>query len=157
MLKTFTLSDGQVIPAGVIIEVPAVAISFDPELFPQPEKFDPLRFYKLRQKARDGGGSSESAALNQFVSVSQNSLTFGYGRHACPGRFFAANELKMILSNMLLKYDIGLANGATERYPNMEFAHMVSLVGGSDWLIPCVSRTFQLITRCSLFPIPRRS
>ncbi|KAI4595665.1 hypothetical protein KJ359_006654 [Pestalotiopsis sp. 9143b] len=124
VLKTFTLSDGQVIPAGVIIEVPAVAISFDPELFPQPEKFDPLRFYKLRQKARDGGGSSESAALNQFVSVSQNSLTFGYGRHACPGRFFAANELKMILSNMLLKYDIGLANGATERYPNMEFAHM---------------------------------
>ncbi|ETS73381.1 hypothetical protein PFICI_14986 [Pestalotiopsis fici W106-1] len=124
VLQTFSLSDGHVIPAGITIEVPAVAVSFDPELFPQPEKFDPLRFYKLRQQARDGGGSGESAALNQFVSVSQNSLTFGYGRHACPGRFFAANELKMILSNMLLKYDIKLANGATERYPNMEFAHM---------------------------------
>ncbi|KAH8655513.1 cytochrome P450 [Xylariales sp. PMI_506] len=124
VLQPFSLSDGQVIPQGITIEVPAVAISFDPEIFPNPEKFDPLRFYKIRQLARDGGSNPENAALNQFVSVSQNSLTFGYGRHACPGRFFAANELKMILSNMLLKYDIRLVDGATERYPNMEFAHM---------------------------------
>jgi cytochrome P450 len=151
VLQTFTLSDGQVIPAGIAIEVPAVAVSFDPELFPQPEKFDPLRFYKLRQQAREGGGSGESAALNQFVSVSQNGLTFGYGLHACPGRFFVANELKLILSNMLLKYDFKLADSATERYPNMEFAHMVSLIGTSQLWIIQVSRIFQLILRCSLF------
>lgn len=107
------------------IEIPAVAVSSDSNVFPQADKFDPLRFYKLRTEAKDGG-SVEKAANNQFVSVNQSSLTFGYGRHACPGRFFAANEIKMILAYALLQYDVKNAGDATERYPNMEFAHMVS-------------------------------
>ena len=28
------------------------------------------------------------------------------GRHACPGRFFATSELKLILAYMILNYDI---------------------------------------------------
>ncbi|EMT61125.1 cytochrome P450 [Fusarium oxysporum II5] len=123
VLKPFTLSSGQVIPAGVTIEIPAVAVSSDSNVFPQADKFDPLRFYKLRTEAKDGG-SVEKAANNQFVSVNQSSLTFGYGRHACPGRFFAANEIKMILAHALLQYNVKNAGDATERYPNMEFAHM---------------------------------
>lgn len=86
---------------------------------------DALRFYRLRQDAKERG-SVEGAALNQFVSVSQNSLTFGFGRHACPGRFFAANEIKMILANCLLRYEFKNVVGSTQRYPNIEFAHMVS-------------------------------
>jgi cytochrome P450 len=123
-LQTFTLSNGQVIPAGITIEVPAVSINSDLDVFPDADKFDPLRFYKLRQDAKTAG-SVEGGALNQFVSVSQNSLTFGYGRHACPGRFFAANEIKMILSNLLRDYEIKLVDGSTGRYPNIEFANMV--------------------------------
>ncbi|KAF5571515.1 cycloheximide-inducible CIP70 (cytochrome P450 family) [Fusarium phyllophilum] len=123
VLKPFTLSNGQVIPAGVTIEIPAVAVSSDSNVFPHAEKFDPLRFYRLRTEAKDGG-SVEKAANNQFVSVNQSSLTFGYGRHACPGRFFAANEIKMILAHALLQYDVKNLGDATERYPNMEFAHM---------------------------------
>ncbi|KAL6859810.1 hypothetical protein ACO1O0_003834 [Amphichorda felina] len=123
VLRPFTLSNGQVIPSGTMIEVPAVAVNSDPEVFPGPLEFDPLRFYRLRQSAR-AQGSVEGAALNQFVSVSQNSLTFGYGRHACPGRFFAANEIKMILANVLLEYDVRMPEGTTGRYPNIEFAHM---------------------------------
>jgi cytochrome P450 len=124
VLRTFTLSDGRVVPAGVTIEVPAVAISSDPEVFQNPEEFDPLRFHKMRQHAKET--SNESGALNQFVSVSANSLNFGYGRHACPGRFFAANEIKMIFGQFIMKYDLKLPDGETKRYPNMEFAHMVS-------------------------------
>jgi cytochrome P450 len=83
VLKPFSLSNGQVIPAGVTIEIPAVAVSSDSNVFPQAEKFDPLRFYRLRNEAKDGG-SVEKAANNQFVSVNQSSLTFGNGRHVSP-------------------------------------------------------------------------
>lgn len=125
VLQPFTLSNGQVIPAGVIIEIPAAAISADPTVFENPTTFDPLRFYRLRQEAK-AAGSVEGAAQNQFVSVSQSGLTFGYGRHACPGRFFAANEIKMILANAIMKYDMTLAEGHTERYPNIEYGSNVS-------------------------------
>ncbi|KAM4065581.1 cytochrome p450 [Hirsutella rhossiliensis] len=123
VLQSFTLSNGQVVPEGVIIEIPTVAINSDTTVFPDADQFDPLRFYKLRKKARDEG-SVEAAALNQFVSISPSSLTFGYGRHACPGRFFAANEMKMIVAQALLKYDFRLSEGSCERYPNIEFAGM---------------------------------
>ncbi len=125
VLRPFTLSNGQRIPAGVIIEVPAQAIARDPAVFPEPDKFDALRFYKLRQEARDNG-EVEASAQNQFVSVSPSSLTFGYGRHACPGRFLAANEIKMVIANALLLYDIRNVEGVEERYPNMEFGGTVS-------------------------------
>ncbi len=55
----------------------------------------------------------------QFVTVTKDFMAFGYGRHACPGRFFAANEIKLILANILLNYDIKMPNGLTERYPNI--------------------------------------
>ncbi|KAK2026053.1 cytochrome P450 [Colletotrichum zoysiae] len=122
VLKTFTLSNGQVIPAGCIIEVPAIGIYNDNNFFPDADQFDPLRFYKMRQSKTEQKTVSKQAevvANAQFVSVSQTSLTFGYGRHACPGRFFAVNEIKMILATLLLNYDIRNVAGAKERYPNL--------------------------------------
>ena len=132
VLKTFTLSTGQVIPAGATLLAPGYAASHDPDIFPEPEKYDGLRFYRLRKQSRDPNGlpagtkatSADGAAHHQFVSISQHVLSFGYGRHACPGRFFAANEVKMILANMLLKYDI--RNIGEERYPNFMPSDMVS-------------------------------
>lgn len=34
-----------------------------------------------------------------------SNLSWGYGKHACSGRFFAANEIKIIFSYFLLNYD----------------------------------------------------
>ncbi|KAM7198936.1 putative cytochrome P450 E-class, group IV [Naviculisporaceae sp. PSN 640] len=138
VLKDMSLSNGQHIPAGTVIEVPAQAISFDPTVFPDPEKFDGLRFYKMREKARQAG-EFDTAALGQFVSVSKASLSFGYGRHACPGRFFAGNEIKMIVANCLLQYDMKLLDGFTARYPNLE-------LGGSSVPDPTKELLFKRIT-----------
>lgn len=143
--KTVTLSNGQVIPAGVVIQIPADAIAHDPEVFPNPDQFDPWRFYRLREEARSTG-KAEEAAHHQFVSVSPENLTvclpvlfsinnipltlfqFGYGRHACPGRFFAANEIKMVIANFILAYDMKLPDGVIERYPNIAFGVTVSVI-----------------------------
>ncbi|KAK4224648.1 putative cytochrome P450 E-class, group IV [Podospora fimiseda] len=116
--KTFSLSTGEVIPEGVQIEVPAEAICKDPEIFPEPEEFRPWRFYELRESMK---GDYE-AAQHQFVSIGPTVLTFGWGRHACPGRFFAANELKMIIANALLKFDIKMPGGEEgKRWRNFRF------------------------------------
>ncbi|GKT50088.1 cytochrome P450 monooxygenase ATR2 [Colletotrichum spaethianum] len=88
VLKTFTLSSGQVVPAGSVIELSAIGIYTDEDYFQDAEKFDALRFYRMRQtKAEQQTGSkkAEVVANSQAVSVGLTSLTFGYGRHACPG------------------------------------------------------------------------
>ena len=45
-----------------------------------------------------------------FVTSSPESLTWGYGNHACPGRFFADNELKVLLIELLRKWDFRVAD-----------------------------------------------
>lgn len=117
------------------VEIPTVAINSDNSVFADADQFDPLRFYKLRRQAQEDG-RVETSALNQFVSISQNSLPFGYGRHACPGRFFAADEIKMIVAQALLKYDFRLSEGSSQRYPNIEYAGMASI---APWtVLSCV-------------------
>jgi cytochrome P450 len=119
--KPIVLSNGQRIPAGVTIEVPSAGVNMDNSIFPDPDVFDPLRFYKLRADGLASGTDAATAnARSQMVSISTDHLTFGFGRHACPGRFFAANVLKIILANILMNYDIQLID-STERYPNLEF------------------------------------
>jgi cytochrome P450 len=49
---------------------------------------------------------------------------FGYGRHACPGRFFAANEIKMMLSRFLLNYEFKNEDGSNERYAQIELGKL---------------------------------
>lgn len=121
VMKTFALSSGQVIPAGSAIEVAAHAVNFDPEVYTNPDDFDALRFYKARE-SKEGS----SAATNQFVSVTPANLAFGYGRHSCPGRFYAANVIKMIVCRAVLDYDIKLAEGSSERYSNLSIGGSVS-------------------------------
>lgn len=52
----------------------------------------------------------------QLVSSSADHLYFGHGQHACSGHFFAANEIKMILCQLLIKYDWTLASGTDGRF-----------------------------------------
>ncbi|KAF2272943.1 ent-kaurene oxidase [Westerdykella ornata] len=121
VLRGFTLSNGQYIPAGVTIEVPSHAVYQDSSNYPDGDVFDGYRFYKLRQQ-----GGAQNHARNQFVTTNETNLAFGYGRHACPGRFFASNEIKMMLARTLLEYDFKLPEGVTERYPNQEFGRSTS-------------------------------
>jgi cytochrome P450 len=33
-------------------------------------------------------------------------IPFGFGRHACPGRFFALHQAKLMLAYALMNYDV---------------------------------------------------
>ncbi|KAF2131134.1 cytochrome P450 monooxygenase-like protein [Dothidotthia symphoricarpi CBS 119687] len=115
VLKGITLSNGQYLPPGVTIEAPSHAVYADSQNYPESEKFDGLRHYKLRHS-----GTVIDNARNQFVTTNETNLGWGYGRHACPGRFFAANEIKMILARLILNYDFKMPDEQTERYPQIE-------------------------------------
>lgn len=45
---------------------------------------------------------------HQFVTTAPSSLAFGHGSHACPGRFFASNEIKVVLVELLQRWDVRL-------------------------------------------------
>ena len=40
------------------------------------------------------------------MNTSETFLAFGHGRHACPGRFFAVHELKLLMAYIVLNYDV---------------------------------------------------
>ena len=115
VLRGFTLSNGQYIPAGAIVEVASQAVYQDAHLFPDSATFDGFRFAKLRES-----GAATDHARNQFVTTNEANLMFGYGRHACPGRFFAAVEIKMIVERMVLDFDFKNEGDEGVRYANVE-------------------------------------
>lgn len=97
------LSDGTKLLKGSPMMVLADR-HWDPSVYKNPEQYDGYRF--LRMRAEPGKESTASLA-----STSPNHLGFGYGLHACPGRFFAAHEVKIAMCHILLKYDWRLPQG----------------------------------------------
>jgi cytochrome P450 len=106
--KDVVLSDGFKIPRGADVTVFSGNM-WDGEVYADPGRWDPYRFHRLRQAA-----DKENAA--QLVSTSPEHLGFGHGKHACPGRFFAGNEIKVALCHLLLKYDWRLPEGADVQF-----------------------------------------
>ncbi|KAK7953824.1 Cytochrome P450 monooxygenase ATR2 [Apiospora saccharicola] len=121
MTKPVTLKDGTQIPSGIFIETPLGPVNNDPKLYPEPDVFDPYRFHDLRNATKPDPINYKTREQYQFVTVTKENMAFGYGKHACPGRFFAANEIKLIMIHILLRYNLRMPDGATERYSR--FAH----------------------------------
>ena len=96
--ESHTFSNGLHIPQGTYVCVPVFAIENDPEITPNPQKFDGLRSYRLRQRENEKED-------HQFSTPEKTVLGFGYGRTACPGRFFASLMIKMTFVKILTEYD----------------------------------------------------
>ncbi|KAG9232275.1 cytochrome P450 [Amylocarpus encephaloides] len=96
-VSDITLSDGTFIPRNTNISIGPLPM-LDPELFPEPYAYNGRRFLDLRNAA---GAENKY----QLVTTTSEFTVFGHGTHACPGRFFASNEMKLLLAHMLLYYD----------------------------------------------------
>ncbi|KIJ52716.1 hypothetical protein M422DRAFT_156013 [Sphaerobolus stellatus SS14] len=117
-LRDATLADGTVIPEGSVVALAPKPLHLNPEVYSQPEVFDPFRFSKLRQNGKD---TLQSDAKHSFTTLTNNYIVFGTGKHACPGRFFAAFMVKIILAEILLAYDISFPEGASKNPRSFSF------------------------------------
>ncbi|CAK4001751.1 Fumitremorgin C monooxygenase [Lecanosticta acicola] len=120
--ENILLSDGTTIPAGAFVMTMNDRLR-DPEKYSDPEKFDAYRFLKLR--SRPGEESN-----HQFATVTSDNLGFGYGDHACAGRFFASNVVKVLLCFLTLMYDFEYGDGGA-RLPLIEFENAIMLHPGN--------------------------
>ncbi|KAJ4468686.1 cytochrome P450 [Lentinula edodes] len=101
VLTDFTFSDGTTVPAGTTIGVAAYMHHHDEAQYDNPYTFDAFRFYNMRN--REG-----ESIKHQTISPGPDYITFGNGRHACPGRFFAVYEIKGLIAHILMSYDVKL-------------------------------------------------
>ncbi|GKZ76438.1 hypothetical protein AnigIFM56816_006702 [Aspergillus niger] len=106
-LKEVKLSDGTVIPKNGMLAVSAHKL-WDDDTYENAAVWDGYRFYKMRE-------DPERQTKAQLVTTAPENLAFGHGKHACPGRFFAANEVKIALIYLLLRYDWKLLEGTVPK------------------------------------------
>ena len=84
------------IPAGAMVSVSVMLTHRLPELWPDPERFDPTRFTAENSKGR-----------HKYAWV-----PFGGGAHKCLGLHFAYMQAKVFLHHLLANKRISLAPGA---------------------------------------------
>ncbi|KAH9829922.1 cytochrome P450, partial [Rhodofomes roseus] len=97
-LQDVLLSNGTLLPEGTLVTAVMRSTHLDEANFPDAATFDPTRFSSM------GGEGSKNR--RHYVGTSPTDIGFGHGRHACPGRFFAADELKIMLACVVMRYDV---------------------------------------------------
>lgn len=115
LAKSVTFADGTVLPRGTCITMPSVAVSRDPTYFENPDEFDGFRFYDKRSAT----ASKSEANRQSFAAIGPDNLAFGFGKTACPGRFFAGTQIKVVLASIILRYDVSFPKGQTKRPDNI--------------------------------------
>ncbi|KAI6039992.1 cytochrome P450 [Pisolithus marmoratus] len=98
-MSDIKLADGTFIPQGTFLAFPAYAMHHDDAVYENPNVFEPFRFADMPKKEFEG-------SRHQMVALSPDMLSFGLGKHACPGRFFATTILKTMLAHIVMSYDV---------------------------------------------------
>lgn len=81
-------------------------IHHDSAFYPDPLSFDAFRFSRSLKANRDHSKAITMPIHQCATAGGDTFLAFGFGKHMCPGRFFAVNEMKLMLAVMIKSYDI---------------------------------------------------
>ena len=98
-LREFTFK-GLRIPAGTPVGISAAAVHMDPEHWTEPSRFDPLRFTP-----------EEVAKRHKYAWV-----PFGGGAHMCLGLHFAYMQVKILMAQILTRYEITIEPGYAPKW-----------------------------------------
>jgi len=150
------MTNGLHLPQGTRLGTCTYSIHHDDDIYENAMTYDAFRFSRPREiaiaagKTRmegDGTGAMQGSVKKEelakllesknlaTVTTSDTFLAFGHGRHACPGRFFAATEMKLLVAYIVMNYDV---KALTTRPPN-------SFIAGS--IIPPMKATISVRRR----------
>lgn len=106
-MRSVTLRDGTTIPKGALVAFPCLPASMDTSIYPDPQHFLPFRKSNLSLAA---------------TTTTKSKLAFGWGVQACPGRFFAVKEIKVLAARLLMAYDMEITpeSAKLRRYYDIE-------------------------------------
>lgn len=134
--RPLDLHNGIQIPQGIRVVFPTQAVHQDADHYAEPLRFDAFRFSRpfegtspprgsgssniddwrsndkvISRCAREGTESVSNFCQHMserlsLPTVTPSFLAFGYGKHACPGRWFASQTMKQALAGIILNYDI---------------------------------------------------
>jgi ent-kaurene oxidase len=107
----WTFKDGLHIPAGTQIGFANRQLNLDEDMHKEAHIFDAERFSRKRH--------GDDVTKFHFASVSADSLNFGAGAQACPGRFLAQDAIKLIFVHLLANYDVKYASEGQRRPVDM--------------------------------------
>ncbi|KAI1345528.1 cytochrome P450 [Xylaria sp. FL0043] len=101
--KDYVLSNGLALKKGQYITMSASQRAMDPKIFDNPREYDGLRFC--------ADNKIEQHRSQPFSSINTDTLTWGAGRWACPGRIITDMSAKILLVKLLDEYDFAFIGG----------------------------------------------
>ncbi|KAJ7796327.1 cytochrome P450 [Mycena olivaceomarginata] len=104
----FRFSDGTVLPYGAHLSVALRPTHYDESNYENAATFDGFRFAQERADhlAHHDPNNNQDIFKRHMISTAVDHMPFGTGKHACPGRFFAATELKAMMAHLVINYDV---------------------------------------------------
>ena len=116
-VKDYTLPNGSILPKDTTVIIPTLAFNHDPDMFPNPMKFDPDRFNDENKRTR-----------HPF-----SSLPFGEGPRFCIGQRLGQLQTKLGLALLLHKFEFNFCS-KTEYPIKIEPLNLVYGPSGDVWL-----------------------
>jgi cytochrome P450 len=106
VMEKMVLSDGLVLEKGTHICFPSKPMGMDDSIIEDALTFKGFRWCEHPE-----------ARSTSLVSISPSNMHFGYGRQACPGRFFAVNTNKAVLSRLIADYEFKFEDDNNNKRP----------------------------------------
>ncbi|PBP27567.1 hypothetical protein BUE80_DR001381 [Diplocarpon rosae] len=103
------LPTGEHLPFGTNVGIHNYPVHHDEDYYQNPYSFDPLRFCSPIEPANQYEKKSAQSVRYKgtpLVTTTPKYLAFSHGKHSCPGRFFASQQLKLVLAYIATNYDI---------------------------------------------------
>ncbi|KAF1980342.1 cytochrome P450 [Bimuria novae-zelandiae CBS 107.79] len=107
-----TSPEGIHYPNGCLLTYAWLPVAHDNDVYEKHDTYDPFRFSRDRERFESmtleekAGVDVLKLRQSGMVTTGHSHQAFGHGRHACPGRFFVAHELKIMFAYLFMNYEI---------------------------------------------------